>query len=126
MDLTDAYSNFTLNQNLRKLVEFLWKGTLYDFIYIYFGPVPAPQVFTKLLKTPVSLQRKLIIGVIIYLGDKLNLIHTIKETYMNQNTVMYLLQDLGFVINTKKPILHLWQKLEFLGMEIHSIKMNLL
>ena len=126
MNLTDAYSNLTLNQNLRKLVEFLWKGTLYDFIYIYFGPVPAPQVFTKLLKTPVSLQRKLIIGVIIYLDNKLNLSHTIKETYMSQDTVMYLLQDLGFVINTKKPILHLWQKLEFLGMEIHSIKMNLL
>ena len=42
---------------------------------------------------------------------------------MRRDTVIYLLQNLGFIINVKKSILHPCQKIEFLGMEIDSIKM---
>ena len=37
---------------------------------------------------------------------------------------MYLLQNLDFIINIKKSILHQCQKIEFLGMETGSIKMT--
>ena len=50
--------------------------------------------------------------------------HTI-QAYMRRDTVIYLLQNLGFIINVKKSILHPCQKIEFLGMEIDSIKMTL-
>ena len=40
-------------------------------------------------------------------------------------TVIYLQQNLGFIINIRKSILHLCQKIEFLRMEIDLIKTTL-
>ena len=48
--------------------------------------------------------------------------HTIREARMSRDAVVYLLD---FIINIKKSILHPCQKIEFLGMEIDSIKMTL-
>ena len=59
---------------------------------------------------------------IIYLVDMLVLSHTIREARMSRDAVVYLLD---FIINIKKSILHPCQKIEFLGMEIDSIKMTL-
>ena len=67
-----------------------------------FGLDPAPRVFSKLLKIPVCLLRKINIRVIIYLDDMLILSYTIREAHMSQDTVIYLLQNLGFIINIKK------------------------
>ena len=51
--------------------------------------------------------------------------HTIQEAHMSTDTVIYLLQNLGFIINIKKLILHPCQEIEFLGTEIDSIKTTL-
>ena len=59
---------------------------------------------------------------IIYLVDMLVLSYTIREARMSRGTVVYLLD---FIINIKESILHPCQKIEFLGMEIESIKMTL-
>ena len=101
------------------------QGDSYEFMCLCFGLGPAPSVFTKLLKIPISLLRKINIRVIIYLDDMLILSHTIREAHMRRDTVIYLLHNLGFIINVKKSILHPCQKIEFLGMEIDSIKMTL-
>ena len=69
-----------------------------------FGLDPAPRVFSKLLKIPVCLLRKINIRVIIYLDDMLILSYTIREAHMSQDTVIYLLQNLGFIINIKKSM----------------------
>ena len=82
-------------------------------------------MFTKLLKIPISLPRKINIRVIIYLDDMLILSHAIREAHMSQDTVIYLLQNLGFIVNVKKSILPPCQEIEFLGMEIDSVKMTL-
>ena len=117
LDLKDAYFSVPLDRNSRKFVRFQWKGTLYEFICLCFGLGPAPRVFTKLLKIPISLLRKINIRVIIYLDDMLILSHTIREAHMSR--------DMGFIINIKKSILHPCQKIKFLGMETDSIKMTL-
>ena len=44
---------------------------------------------------------------------------------MSRGTVIYLLQNLSFIINIKESIFHPYQKIEFLGMEIYSIKITL-
>ena len=54
-----------------------------------------------------------------------NFSHTIREAHISRDTVIYLLQSLGFIINIKKSILHLCHNIEFLEMEIDSIKMTL-
>lgn len=40
-------------------------------------------------------------------------IQEIPETYSDRDTVIYLLQNLGFMINMTEPIFHLSQKIEF-------------
>ena len=69
------------------------------------GLGPAPRIFTQLLKVPVSVLRCLNILIILYLDDMLLIGHTIEETLMARDTVIFLLQQLGFVLNLKKSVL---------------------
>ena len=83
-----------------------------------------PRVFIKLLRISISLMRKPNIREIIYL-DMLILSCIIREAHISRGTDICLLQNLGFIINIKKSILHPCQKIEFMGMEINLIKMTL-
>ena len=55
IDLKDAYSAIPLSVKSRKYVRFQWKGLLYEFCVLCFGLSPAPLVFKKLSKVPISL-----------------------------------------------------------------------
>ena len=90
-----------------------------------FGLGPAPLIFTKILKIPISLLRRLQIRVIIYLDDMLLMSQTEEELLISRDTVIFLLTHLGFVINLKKSMLNPVQKIEFLGLEIDSVAMKL-
>ena len=106
-------------------MRFLWSGKLYEFLCLCFGLGPAPRIFTKLLKIPVSVLRRLNILIIIYLDDMLLIGHTIEETLMARDTVIFLLQQLGFVLNLKKSVLTPTQRIEFLGVTVDSLIMTL-
>ena len=43
----------------RKYIRFIWEGNLYEFLCLCFGLGPAPLIFTKLMKIPISVLRKL-------------------------------------------------------------------
>ena len=60
LDLKDAYFSVPLNENSRKYTRFEWLGNLYEFTCLMFGLGPAPKVFTKIMKIPISLLRRLI------------------------------------------------------------------
>ena len=79
-----------------------------------FGLRPAPRTFTKILKVPICLIRRLIIRIVIYLDEMLLLGRSIKEVLIATDTVIFLLQHLGFVINLKKSILTTPQQKSFL------------
>ena len=64
------------------------------------------------------------IGIIVYLNYFMILEKTLEETILSRNTVIYLLQNLGFVINLKKSVLHPTQKIKFLGMITNSVEMT--
>ena len=49
------------------------------------------------------------------LGRQLLIGHTIEETLMARDTVIFLLQQLGFVLNLKKSVLTPTQRIEFFG-----------
>ena len=102
LDLKDAYFSVPLNPASRKFVRFLWSGKLYEFFCLCFGLGPAPRIFTKLLKIRVLVLCRLNILIIIYLDGMLLIGHTIEETLMVRDTVIFLLQQLGFVVNFKK------------------------
>ena len=124
LDLKDAYFTVLLDWNSMKFARFQWKGTLYVFMCLCFGPGPAPRVFKKLLQIPISLLRKINIRVIICLDDMMILSYTIREARMSWDTVIYHLKNLGLIINIKKSILHPCQQIEFLSMEIDSCMEN--
>ena len=48
-----------------------------------------------------------------------------KRSRNSQHTLIFLLQSLGFVINLQKSVLVSLQKIEFLGLEIDSVRMTL-
>ena len=103
IDLKDAYFAIPLSVKSRKYVRFQWKGLLYEFCCLCFGLSPAPLVFTKLLKVPMSLLRKLNVRIIIYLDDMLLMASSLEDLLMARDTLIFILQHLGFLINIVLP-----------------------
>ena len=125
IDLKDAYFSVALHKDLRNLARFLWAGNLYGFLSLCFGLAPAPAIFTKLLKVPISALRRLMITVIIYLDDLLILGNSMSEIVTVRGSVIFLLQDLGFVISLKKCVLYPVQEIELLGLILNYHTMTL-
>ena len=125
IDLKDTYFCAPLHQKHRKYIQFCWEGQLYEFLYLSFGLGPAPRIFTKLLKIPMAIRRRINIWLIVYLDDMLLMSQTIEGLNMARDTLIFLLQELGFIINLKKSVLSATQKLEFLSLEIDSVSMTL-
>ena len=126
IDLKDAYFSLPLHPNSRKFVRFQWGKKIYQFLCLCFGLGPAPRLFTKLMKVPMTLLRRLNIRLIIYLDDILIMGSSTEEVLMARDTVIYLLEALGFVINWAKSVLEPSQKMEFLGIMIDSMEMTML
>ena len=51
--------------------------------------------------------------------------HSLEEILMSRDTVIFLLQHLGFAINWKKSVLTPVQKIGFSGLEISSVTLEL-
>ena len=114
IDLKDAYFSVPLCMSSRKFVRFAWLGNLYEFLCLCFGLGPAPRIFSKLLKVPITLMRRLNIHLVIYLDDILLMGRTLEEILMSRDTLIFLLQHLSFVINLlKKSVLKPSQQIEF-------------
>ena len=125
IDLKDAYFAIPLSVKSRKYVRFQWKGLLYEFCCLCFGLSPAPLVFTKLLKVPISLLRKLNVRIIIYLDDMLLMASSLEDLLMARDTLIFILQHLGFLINIKKFYKKPTSTLEFLGVIVDSGEITL-
>ena len=108
----------------KKFVRFAWSGNLYKFLRLCFGFGPASRIFSKLFNVPIALLRRLNIGLVIYLEDILLMRRTVEEILMSRETLIFLLQHLGFVINLKKSVLKLSQQIEFLGLKIDTHSMT--
>ena len=79
IDLRDAYFTIPINQKYRKYLRFKWEGTLYELLCLCFRLGPAPVIFTKLMKVPISLLRRLNIRLIVYLDDMLIMAKSVQE-----------------------------------------------
>ena len=112
-----------LNKQSRKYVRFKCKGLLYEFLCLCFGVIAAPRLLTKLIKVLVSILCKLYIRIIVYLDDFIILRKILEEIILSRDNVIYLLQNLRFVINLKKSVLHPTQRIEILEIIINSLVM---
>ena len=100
VDLQDAYFTVPLNQKESgNSVRFQWNGNLFEFTCLMFGLGPCPRIFTKLLEVPITILRRLNIRLIIYIDDMLIMGSSMLEILMARDTVISLLEALGFVIN---------------------------
>ena len=79
IDLKDAYLTVPLNQESQRLVSFEWKGRIFKFKVLCFGLGCAPRIFTKILKVPVSVLRRLGCRLIIYLDDLILMAQSLEE-----------------------------------------------
>ena len=107
LDLKDAYFCVPLHKESRKFVRFQWDGKLYEFLCPCFGLGPAPLIFTKLFKVPLAVLRRLNMLIIIYIDDMLIIDRIRNEVKSTRDTLIYLLQHLGFLLNLKKSVLQL-------------------
>ena len=73
----------------------------------------------------MSVLRRLMIRAVLFLDDLLIFRNTMEEILVVRDSVIFLLQHLGFVTNFKKCVLELTQKIEFLGIIVNSKTMTL-
>lgn len=125
IDLKDAYFSLPLSPKSGKYVRFLWEGIIYQFLCLCFGLGPAPRLFTKLMKIPISILRRINIRLVIFLDDLLIFGSSMEEILMARDTVIYLLEGLGFVINYNKSIITPTTSLEYLGIVVDSTSMTM-
>ena len=78
-----------------------------------------PSSFYQNLESPISLLRCLNIRVLIYLDDILLMSQSIERLLVARDTVIFLLQHVGFVINFKKSVMEPVQTIEYLGLVIN-------
>ena len=86
IDLKDVYFGFPLDKTSRKYIRFRWEGNLYKFLCLCFGLGPAPLIFTKILKIPFALIRRINIRIIIFLGDILVMAQNLREIIQARKT----------------------------------------
>ena len=55
LDLKDAYFFSSLGKNSRQFVRFRWSGNLHEFLCCCCDLGPAPRIFTKFLKVPMTI-----------------------------------------------------------------------
>ena len=80
----------------------MWAGTPYQFEVLPNGYLDAMRVFVKLLKPAFAQLREKGYTSIIYVDDTLLLGDTYKECLSNVRATIHQLQELGFVIHSKK------------------------
>ena len=90
-----------------------------------FGLAPAPYVFIKLLRPVIAHFRKKGGKIMIYIDDILIMASNPEAASKLVSEVLKLLQNLGFIINWEKSILSPQQILEYLGMIIDTILMEM-
>ena len=61
INLKEAYFSVPLNKNVQKFVRFQWSSNLHESLCLCFGLGPAPRIFAKLVKVPITLLRRVII-----------------------------------------------------------------
>ena len=125
VDLKDAFFMVPIAPQFRHLLLFKLKEKIYQFNCLPFGLCTAPRVFTKILKPAMEMLRSLSIRLVVYMDDMLLMAESRQKLTEHVQLTLFLLENLGFVVNSKKSILVPSQEIEFLGMIVNSISMDL-
>jgi hypothetical protein len=119
LDLKDAFLSIPIHPDFVKFLCFDWKGQRYAWQRLPFGLTSSPRIFTKVCKPIVAFLRQQGIKLCIYLDDILLWHAKIKVLKEQLESVMSLLQNLGFKINLEKSELTPSLIINYLGFKIN-------
>ena len=123
LDLKDAFHSISVHPSSRRWLRFQWKSKVWQYTCLPFGLSDSPRIFTKILQPVASLLRSWGVRLIVYLDDWLFLGSSPEDVHAGTAAAVFLLEHLGFFINTTKSQLVPSQQIEFLGIEVDSLRM---
>ena len=125
IDIKDAFYSVPICDSHKKYLKFSWAGIPYQFEAMPNGYKDAMRVFTKLMKPVFSHLREQGYVSVIYVDDSLLYGNTFDECLENVKITLECLQELGFIVHSRKSVLLPTQIIEFLGFIINTRNMTL-
>ena len=123
IDLTDAYYSVPVATVDQKYLMFQFEVIQYTYVCLPNGLLPAPRIFTKLMKPVLSSLRKKGHQAMNYLGDFFLLGDTFEKCKDAVIDTCDLLIRLGFSIHPDKSQFISVQKIQYLGFTLDSTSM---
>ena len=120
VDLKDAYFTVPIHRTHQQYLRFQVAGVCYQFTCLPFGLSCAPWTFTKVMKPLMTLLRSWGVRIIVYIDDMLILANSKEEAIQHLEVLLFLLEALGFMVNSEKSHLSPSQEIEFLGLQVDS------
>ena len=114
IDLKDAFFSVPVHSTHQKYLKFTFDD-LFQFTCMSNGYGPAIRVFTKISKVSFGHLRSLVQDSVVYLYDSYLQEETYQACLDNISNTIKSLRELGFVIDTEKPVLTPSQTIVFLG-----------
>lgn len=123
VDIMEAYFAILIHKSQRIYLRFRFWSQLYEFTCLPFGLSESPYVFTKLMKPVIARLRLNGFLSVIYRDDILCLDNFIEGCHYNLQSTLYLLEQLGFIVNRAKSQLSPRQRCKYLGFVLNSKEM---
>ena len=114
-----------MEENHGKFLRYVVDSETYQFNCLPLSLSSPPWVFIKILKPVAALLRELDICQIICVNDILLLPETKEKMTSHILGLVFLLEHLGFVVNSDKSVLYPTQEIKFLGLCINLMLMEL-
>jgi len=125
VDLKDAYFTIPIHLDHQPYLRFTVGQEHYQFTCLPFGLSCAPWAFTKVMKPVAIFLRSMGVRMVVYIDDILLMADTAAQVKTHLEALMFLLTSLGFVINMPKSVTIPTQQIEFLGMKVDSVSLQL-
>lgn len=125
VDLKDAYFTIPVHPKHQSYLRFIVGQEHYQFTCLPFGLSCAPWVFTKVMKPIAIFLRSMGVRMIVYIDDILLLGDSPNQVETHLQALVFLLTNLGFIINYSKSITTPTQKIEYLGLLVDSTSLHL-
>ena len=125
IDIKDAFYSVPIHPSHKKYLKFMWQAKPYQFEAMPNGYLDAMRIFAKIMKPVFSTLRKMGYVSILYVDDTLLYGDTYAECKANVLATLDILQELGFVVHSKKSVLDPTQRIIFLGFVFDTIAMTI-
>jgi hypothetical protein len=120
IDMKDGFHHCRLHPHYRFVTAFQWMKETYVWNCLPFGLNCSPFIFVKTLRPALNLARHLGITLVGYSDDILIVSSSHAMCLQHRDQFLQILERLGWVVNTKKSVLHPTQEMEFLGFLIQT------